>query len=486
MRLATAQITPGDTLEVWFDGRLVGHLVRQSASVLEIAFRYAEGWTAASGAFPVSLSMPLERRDHAPAVAYPWFMNLLPEGRALQVIGSILKVSEIDVFAMLEEMGGDLPGALEIRREGAAAAELRPSHRKLTETELAECIRRLPQRPLLVGEDGITMSAAGAQEKLPVVRFKDGTLGLALNGAASTHILKPASAKLRDSVANEAYCLRLAEAVKLSAAPVEIGRAEDVEYLLVRRYDRQIEGKSVRRVHQEDLCQASGFPPYLKYEWNREVAQRGPTLKICMDTLARTPAPGANKIRFVDALLLNVLTGNVDAHAKNYSLLIRSSSDIALAPLYDVMNGDIYPDVTRNMAMKIADQQRGAHVYGRHWDRFAAANGLSATQVRKRVKTLSAAVLKAAPEIAERMGAEHGRPEVYKEISGYVTDYCRRMLANLDRDPPPEHETGAEVDEGELTIAEAEQATLSPPAIDRRNGEEPAEPRIRSVSKNKE
>ena len=66
---------------------------------------------------------------------------------------------------------------------------------------------------------------------------------------------------------------------------------------------------------------------------------------------------------------------------------------------------------------------------------------MSATQVRKRVKAVSAAVLKAAPEVAEHMGAEHGRAEVYEEISGYVTDYSRHMLTNLDRDPPLKHET---------------------------------------------
>src|SRR5579859_3785209 len=157
-----------------------------------------------------------------------------------------------------------------------------------------------------------------------------------------------------------------------------------------------------------------------------------------MAALAGAPNSTVNRLRFLDAMLFSILVGNVDAHSKNYSLLIRQGGGVELAPIYDVMCGDIYPDVTRNLAMKVADKNRGGHLHGRHWDRFAEENGLSATQVRHRVASLSKTVLEQAARVAEDMGAKFGQPGLYQEIAGYVTDCCRRMQVNLYTEPAQE------------------------------------------------
>jgi HipA-like protein len=362
----------GEKLEVRHADRLVGHIERKSPSVLDIGFSYHDAWMAAADSFPVSVRMPLSRKEHEPAIVYPWFLNLLPEGPTLEMVGAILHVHEADVFAILQEMGGDLAGALDIREDGEASPARKPRYRRLTDAELGDAIKRLPERPLLVGEDGIHMSVAGAQEKLPVARYDDGGIGLALDGAPSTHILKPRNAKFRAAIENEAF-------------------------------------------------------------------RPGPGLKACMDVLNVTRAVAPNKIRFMDYMLFNVLCGNVDAHAKNYSLLIQSGGNVTMAPLYDVMNGDIYDGVTRSMAMKIG-KKLGGHIYGRHWDRFAEENDLSKTQVRRRVAELSTAVLKAVPKVVEEMNKSNIPSAAYKEIGGYVAGYCRHMLANLKTDVKEEDE----------------------------------------------
>ncbi|MCX6866029.1 MAG: HipA domain-containing protein, partial [Verrucomicrobia bacterium] len=47
--------------------------------------------------------------------------------------------------------------------------------------------------------------------------------------------------------------------------------------LIVKRYDRQsAAGEPVRRLHQEDFCQAMGFPPARKYQ-----QEGGPSLRDC-------------------------------------------------------------------------------------------------------------------------------------------------------------------------------------------------------------
>ena len=428
-----APAVAGDSLDVRYEDRLVGRIRRRTNAVQDIEFVYDDAWMSDPNGFPVSTRMPLARRLHDPDVVYTWFLNLLPEGRTLQTIGTILRIPETDIFALLKEMGEELPGALEISPPADERRKQNPRYRKLTEAELAETIRKLPEKPLLVGEEGIHMSLAGAQDKLPVVQYPDGAIGLALDGMPTTHILKPANKRFHSAVENEAFCLRLAAAVKLPVAECSIGKAEEFEYLLVKRYDRPVRSGRVRRIHQEDFCQAAGYIPHLKYEWNPQTKQPGPGLKACLDVLTSTGNAAANKIRFVDYMVFNVLTGNVDAHAKNYSLLLEAGGAVTMAPLYDVMNGEIYEGVTRNLEMKIAGKNRGRHIGARHWDRFAEENALSATQVKRRVAALSQAVLNALPGVVTEMNAAKTSP-TYQQIEGYIASTCRSMLSNLKND----------------------------------------------------
>src|SRR5690606_2889877 len=111
------------------------------------------------------------------------------------------------------------------------------------------------------------LSLAGAQDKLAVVADADGRLRLPHRGEPSTHILKPESRRFRGLREAEALGLALARRVGLEAAharPVDVlGRPA----LLVERYDRlRTRDGVLHRLHQEDFCQALGYPEGLKYE----------------------------------------------------------------------------------------------------------------------------------------------------------------------------------------------------------------------------
>ena len=84
----------------------------------------------------------------------------------------------------------------------------------LDEPQLRALLDELPRRPMLAGRDGIRLSLAGAQDKLPVV-FDGQRIGLPKGGEPSTHILKPAIASVEGSVINEGFCLALAQAMPL-------------------------------------------------------------------------------------------------------------------------------------------------------------------------------------------------------------------------------------------------------------------------------
>src|SRR3546814_9582951 len=99
----------------------------------------------------------------------------------------------------------------------------------------------------------------------------------------------------------------------------------------------------------------------------------------------RRLASGQDVANLLDMVIFNVIACNTDAHAKNYSLLIGAAGN-RLAPLYDVMCGEVWENVTRNLAQKIAGKRRGEHLTGQHWVRFADECGLNPRQVLGRVR----------------------------------------------------------------------------------------------------
>jgi serine/threonine-protein kinase HipA len=417
-----------DQLEFCYDGTPVVDVSRTSSDFTSLRLTYRSSWIERPAAFPISIRFPLRTEPHEGPEVYGWLMNLLPEGEGLALIGQHLGVSDLDVLGLIDQLGADLPGALTAQRPGLAPATS-PRVQVWDEAGLAQDIRRLPQRPLLAGDEGVHMSLAGQQSKLAVVRLDDGRLGLPLDGYPSTHILKPASRQLHGSVENEAFCMRLASACGLPAAAVEIGQAEDQAYLLVTRYDREVAGDRVRRLHQEDLCQVLGMPPYRKYEWNARVRLQGPSMADLFEAVSIGPRTLPNRLALLDMVIFNVLSCNNDAHAKNYSLIHRGKTP-TVAPLYDVMCGTIYDGITLNLSQKIAGKQLGDHIHGRHWARMADEIGMTGPQVRRRVETLANNTLAQIPTISEEASASGPNPTV-TSVAQAIESRCRRILINL-------------------------------------------------------
>lgn len=243
---------------------------------------------------------------------------------------------------MLEQIGGECAGAISFLPEHEDVPEDDNRYRELTDDELGKILRELPRRPLMAGEDGIRVSLAGAQDKI-AVRRDDGTISIPRGTAPSSHVLKPAIATYEGIVFNEALCMALANACGLNAAPVEIGTVKGIDYLLSERHDRiRDEDGSIRRLHQEDFCQALGVPSDIKYQ-----SEGGLSLTDCFALIrnaSSTPAP--DLIALLDAVVFNLLIGNHDAHAKNFSLLYMPDRSIRLAPLYDLLSTVYYPRET--------------------------------------------------------------------------------------------------------------------------------------------
>jgi serine/threonine-protein kinase HipA len=264
-----------------------------------------------------------------------------------------------------------------------------------------------------------------------------------MNGSPSTHILKPDSRRLWGSVHNEAFCLTLAKRLRIPTSDVTTGKAGERTFLLTKRYDRRKVESRWRRLHQEDFCQALGKPPSAKYEFNR-TGICGPTLKDMFE-VARRYMPATDIIRLLDLIVLNVLVCNTDAHAKNYSIMIRSGG-ASLAPMYDVICGEVWGDITKNLAQTIARESRGDRLTGRDWQRFASECGLNPKQVLDRVGALAKSVISEGPAAESEVAAmPAGRHEILVRTREAVERRARTLLALL---PEVESDPAAEAGKG--------------------------------------
>jgi serine/threonine-protein kinase HipA len=390
------------TLDIYLHRHLIGKLVQDDHG--KMVFDYLESWLNNPTAIPLSQSLPLTKKHFNRNDCRGFFAGVLPDESKREIIARNLGISARNDFAMLEKIGGECAGAVTFIPEGTRLPEPDGTYRQLNPAELAEMIRQLPRRPLLAGEDGVRLSLAGAQDKI-AVRVADGQISIPLNGARSTHILKPAIERFEGGVFNEALCMRLAETIGLDVAKVEIGKVDAIDYLLVERYDRAILSEvpagsgNLRRLHQEDFCQAMGVVPEQKYQ-----NEGGPSLKQCFELVrAASSTPVIDLQALLDAVVFNWLIGNNDAHGKNFSFVYRGEVSTGLqtrlAPLYDLICTVFYPELSPKMAMKIGGEYMSDRIGPANFERLAEEAGLAKPMTKRRVTELAETVLVKLPAV---------------------------------------------------------------------------------------
>lgn len=387
-------------------------------------FQYDQRWLESPEQMPLSLSLPLRSKPYEDDSSRPFFSNLLPEAGLRQAVARKLGVSEQNDFALLWELGGECAGAVTLLPEGQEP-ESGNEYVPLTEEQLHEIIKSLPTRPLLAGEEGIRLSLAGAQNKLPVF-IKDGIIHLPKSGSPSSHIIKPPIRDLDGIVENEAFCMMLARKMGLPVPDVRILTGEDTLYL-IQRYDRLDADGGLIRVHQEDFCQALGVSPDLKYE-----SEGGPSLKICFTLLKeRSTAPAVDIKILLSWVVFNLLIGNADAHAKNLALLF-TKEGLRLAPFYDLLCTAIYEELTDKLAMKIGGENRPDLLRPSIMDRFAKEIGVRPKMVISAFQTMAEEIVPASEVLAEKIQAEYGERPVVQKVVDVIKKRSRSVLLTLN------------------------------------------------------
>jgi len=354
------------SLQVWIEDRPVGTLRRDAIGAM--GFRYDPEWMETG--FAISRSLPLASGEFPPEalVAHRFFANLLPEGDARAQIVRDLRLPDTD-FELLRAIGGECAGALSI-----LPADRKPSrechYHKLDDEELARLAARrgriytagsLGERPRL--------SLAGAQNKCPLLLCDD-RYWLPQGEAPSSHILKFELADYRHVPAYETFTMMLAAAVGLPVVDIRLRGIEGHRFAEIHRYDRiQDESGEVRRLHQEDFCQALGHGHEHKYQ-----EHGGPGFADCYRLVqAVSSEPAIDAQHLLRWQVFNVLAGNSDGHAKNLALLYSPEGGIRLAPFYDLVCTRAIERIDEHLALDVGGERNPSLVNRAHWEALAKA-----------------------------------------------------------------------------------------------------------------
>ncbi|MDH5694532.1 MAG: HipA domain-containing protein, partial [Gammaproteobacteria bacterium] len=277
-------------------------------------FIYSDSWLERRGAVPISLSLPLTEKSHRGDVVYNFFDNLLPDSLEIRNrIQSRFGIKTNQAFDLLSTIGRDCAGAIQLLPEQAEVNVKTIEGTALNEEQIANELRQYKTLPLGMSKDqDFRISLAGAQEKTAFLWHNDNWMR-PIGTTPSTHIFKLPIGKiehtgidLSDSVENEWLCLEILKTFGLPVAEARIETFEDMKVLVVKRFDREIaQDKSwIIRHPVEDICQALGVAPALKYE-----SDGGPGIVSSMKLLASSIHAQEDRFRFMQSVFLFWMLG---------------------------------------------------------------------------------------------------------------------------------------------------------------------------------
>lgn len=374
-------------LDVYLSGILAGTVRHQPQGNYRVpVFTYTEEWLSTEGAYPLSLSMPLDTVTYNPKRTTRFLQSLLPENQWTLSDWSrrYRSIEPQNPASVLSIMGEDVAGAVKFVPAGSVPDTTRRSE-ALSDDEVGAMLADLRKNRGAMPHTGPLpkVSLAGQQPKVGLYRDRDGWR-LPYGDQPSTHILKPAAEDLTGVDINEAAMLRAADSVGIptSRSSVEIIGGQRV--FITQRYDRaRDQDGRIQRIHQEDFTQALGYAACAKYQ-----RRRGPSLKEIIPFLRdHVTAPDRDTDLFNQLLAFNVAIGNADAHAKNHSFIITPTGN-RLAPAYDLMSVTPYPQYDQELAFSIGRQYVPEKVTVDDWKFYARQTAQDPDRVFSTVATV--------------------------------------------------------------------------------------------------
>lgn len=262
-----------------------------------------------------------------------FFDNLIPEGVLRDLLVSTFGLEQGDELGILATTGKDLPGAVELSLADSGV-QMAPSHMVAVDEE---------REDRASDQNGLKFSLAGVQLKFSMLRSGE-RLTLPAHGEHGLWIVKVDSSKFPGLVRNEFATMSWARSVgfevpdcfvtSVEVLPEQLGKIVGTisEVLAIKRYDRE----SSRKVHQEDFAQIAGKYSAHKYDLSYESLA-----SLVLGVLGEN-----GYFEFIRRLVFAVVTGNGDAHLKNWAVLYSDPIVPVFAPMYDQVSTIMWPTVS--------------------------------------------------------------------------------------------------------------------------------------------
>ena len=197
--------------------------------------------------------------------------------------------------------------------------------------------------------------------KIGLTKAEDGAWYAAQGCALNTWIAKREDdPKLPGEAGIESICQRTLALIGIAAARTLSRVFAGEQCVLSERSDRYFDraGARVLPRHQEELCQACGWPSALKYDWGRKEEPRWEQAYAILARHSRDPTRAEGLLTRI--LAASWALGHTDLHRRNLGFVHTSPDEdfgVQVAPMYDVSSGiGIEHTVRFRMAIGIARQ----------------------------------------------------------------------------------------------------------------------------------
>jgi serine/threonine-protein kinase HipA len=415
-------------LNVFYEDSLVGVLHRDDELIY--SFQYSDQWLRGPNSFQLSLAMPFRDEAFGNKVTLSFFENLLPEGESRDAIEKSQHLK--GTFDFLKQFGRDCAGAVMITAE-----EKSPYSEKkhsLVKIELEQIFKAIEDKrsvaEVIASMNPGYLSIAGAQDKFAAIYQAD-EFYLPSGGSPTTHIVKVPIHRsgVKESVYNEYYCMKLANRVGLHVAHCFVRDDKKHPLYITQRYDRTHE-KTIKRIHQQDFCQAQGIVSEEKYE-----ATGGPTLKDNYELIKSNVTVKQRSqalFQFLDWTCFNLLIGNNDSHSKNLSFLLKDGK-IELAPFYDLLCTAIYPNLKQNFSFLIGDRDNSSQIGKNQLEMVDQNLGIKLGVMSERMLLMREKLLENKDGLADELSRELPHAKIIKRISQLIGNRCKSFLKQSPR-----------------------------------------------------
>lgn len=338
-------------LKISLHGELVGYLTGSHSG--RTAFSFAESFRSDSLRPTFTLSTHPQFKNGGDHMAKPWvrnqklhpvFSNLLPEGALREYLARSLKVHRDHEFALLAQLGKDLPGAIIAE---PVSREAIPPHITHAQPD--------GEPESFDADTKGGFSLAGIQMKFSMKEM-DGRFNMSSvhSDELGDWIVKTPSTVHKNVPENEYTAMTLAAHAGVSIPEIRLIDLKVVDGLPelnmpneryaygIKRFDRS----GTERIHSEDFAQILQVYPHQKYG----AASYEQIGKIIYQYSAQ---PLDDIKQCAARLVVNILLANGDAHLKNWSVTYPDKVTPRLSEAYDIVTTKVYVEDETTFALNI-------------------------------------------------------------------------------------------------------------------------------------